>query len=317
MKSSLKGFPYTSSGISYIEAALAVPLLIYATIFTIDIARWIATKVVLQYAAYKGADIAQKIDITRNISEENCSSNPSDCAVHWNSAYQITYTAYNIASMIAGTDPERDSIVLYKWNHFDPSLMSSPNQSWNTMASGMETITYAGFIRPGEAVWEITPDNAHQTPIPNPARPYGTDHNQGFPNRFYNEDSRMYQKYPFAVMLKARVKTFTPFMPDWTASATVMSYASPSPGEGTPSSVSGSCGDNICEASELCSCQPDCAILCPQVGPSPSPSPTVTPSPSPSPSPTPTPTPSPSPTCGDGIVQNPPEECETDSDCLA
>ena len=220
-------------GATMVEATLALPIFIISVLFLIDLLRYFIVYVLLQYAAYSGADLATKLETELDTYSTscpnppcNCDSNPADCTRYEQIAQRVTSQTEAIARLMAHASNETGaSVRLVQFDHF-----ISGDFTWEDGGGGQ----YAGsglspfsadsaVLRPGERV-QAQPSGEF---FENTIRPWNrgsgcSDCNSPpacpackWPARGETWGSVL-QNVPIEVRVHAIMRPITPFIPEMT-----------------------------------------------------------------------------------------------------
>jgi hypothetical protein len=196
-----------SRAATLVEAALTIPLFLYAILALIDLSRYFFVQSFLNGAAQNGADLAAKYAI-----EEELTSTPSESFAQYQERIDryrdrvvaITNAAVESARSVAGT--EGSSVPLTSFRSYPAGWYGSFGGLDST---GLET--YAAFLRPGEKVertsGEVGSVIGHPTrPFAPPPPPPGL----GWPGNGESWASVL-ENHPAYVVLEANLPLMTLF----------------------------------------------------------------------------------------------------------
>lgn len=225
-----------STGASYVEAAIAVPLFLLFVFALIDFARYFLVSGMLNWAAQSGADWASKVEvevITTQMAdgEDPCDSRgcpgPSgtrdNCVFYENLFGLITQRVLqDVATFTAPSSADSYS-SLVQWEHYHPQdYVCNPEEgtygSGLDSAAGWRTLDVA-FLRPGERVREVGANS--ERIVEHPMRPCSstpgavcqTGDNTGWP-RPGESWGQILEANPVVVLLEVRFRPITPLMPE-------------------------------------------------------------------------------------------------------
>jgi hypothetical protein len=223
-----------SSGASYVEFAIVIPVLLFVTLFIIDISRYVFTLSVLNTAAAIGVDYAAKLDIGTYIDQGYCTSNPkalAECNKYIARVNAINTRALNIAKLAASTDQNA-------YTHLLQQTMYSTEgyASYQPIDSTVAPISSSvGFLRPGETNKIIWNNTFFDHPTLLPKRTGGV----GMPTKTtIGGWDQVFLQHPIAVNIQAQMRCFTPLFGPWLVQATQLAYKKP-----LSKSISGSPAD--------------------------------------------------------------------------
>jgi len=250
----------SARGATFLEAALALPLLLVIAVVIIDLARYVVVWSVLEYAAYRAVDEASKRRIEIDTTEAACAADPSSCFDYYARVNEILDSAIAIARLVAAEPGSSGSVRLLPYAHYDDAMYNTGhNDSGLGTHMPMPLMKAAAFLRPGEAVMRSPEGGIRNAVMASPPRTFGTGPKEGWPQAIYGENwERVLDQYPVMVMLEAEFEPFTPLLPALLITAEQMVYRKvPTPGVARADA----CGDGICGAAEMCQCCSDCAAF--------------------------------------------------------
>ena len=152
----------SEGGATLVEATLALPIFIISVLFLIDLLRYFIVYVLLQYAAYSGADLATKLETELDTYSSscpnppcNCDVRPPDCDRYEQIVQRVTDQTIAIARLMARPSSEVGaSVHLLQFDHFISGDFTWEDASGSQFAgSGLSPFSAdAAVLRPGERV---------------------------------------------------------------------------------------------------------------------------------------------------------------------
>ena len=189
---------HTQSGATFVEATLSALLTLVFVFSIIDFSRYFFTCAVLNYAAFKGAELASSLELETNTNTVACAgSNAQKCEDYLNRVQAVLDETTKFAKLVASPSNIPSMCQLVPFIHYSSSLYPD---------SGLaRTITAdAGFLRPGEAL--LLPDSSK---VSHNTRPYGNNPSEGWPNRGESW-AKLLSDNPLEVVLEVEFKPITP-----------------------------------------------------------------------------------------------------------
>lgn len=220
------------SGATLVEATLALPIFIVAVLFLIDLLRYFIVYVMLQYAAYSGADLATKLeselDTFKNSCPNppcNCDVNPNDCTRYYSIAQRVTDQTISVARLVAHASSDVGSSVrLVQFRHFNTGEFTWEDSGGTQFnGNGLEPPldTDAAVLRPGERVQAQPTGEFYENTIRPWSRAAGCSdcsHPPSCPACKWPTRGETWatvlQEVPIEVRVHAIMRPITPFIPE-------------------------------------------------------------------------------------------------------
>lgn len=240
--------PHSDRGVSMIQAALLLPLLLMLLIAVVDLGRLGVARIVLELAAREGVATAALLPVDGDVSTRGCATASGGCAVFVTALTRINETAMTRASLIAGEPGSGASIELIPAHHYAPETYTG----FDWQQAGIPPVHLnLGFLRPGEVVTFADGEQLNHS-----ERPHGPSAGTGWPAP--GEEMRAWLLIsPLEVTMRARVRFFTPLLPTLTISTRAAAFFADRSASVPAAPVS--CGDGVCGAGEECAeCPGDC-----------------------------------------------------------
>jgi len=182
-------------GVSMVEAALILPILIATIFFMIDLSRYFYTYVVLNYGAYRGLRVAISGDMTTDLSQ--CEATDGPCEQYLGRVKNSLNEVLRFARLVAQPSSGNGAVRLVPFTHYDGKFYGSP--------ADLESFAFdAGFLRPGEAL-----EREDGTSIEHSTRPNGEGAGQGWPKLGESWFSLL-TNHPMEIVVEADFEFVTP-----------------------------------------------------------------------------------------------------------
>ncbi len=195
-----------AKGASLVEASVTIVLFVFFTLSLVDLSRYFMARAVLEYAVFQGANLAAKLELEVDTSDENCQEHPEQCEDFKKRLAVISDTVLETANIISSSASSGGGLQRVKFRSY-----YAGDQKVNALmeAGNLPPESDVAIVRPGEKLLMLLPGNNNKE-IDHPTRSYS----QGWPAQGENWRKILDDRNPIGVHLGAIFKPITPMMPE-------------------------------------------------------------------------------------------------------
>lgn len=207
-----------SLGVSMLEAILTFPIFFFFVVFLIDCARFFLVLTVMNYACFRGADFASKVEVEADTTIGRCVTaspgDPQSCYDYYERVQRVLQRTLDFALLVASDSQTPSSSRLIRFRHYNPTLYPASTKNASGIRPSGSSPAYidsdVAYLRPGEAVERLggTGGTFHH-----PLRPLGTTAWEGWPDPAAAESwDTLLKQIPFVVHAEVDFDFFLPVL---------------------------------------------------------------------------------------------------------